>query len=155
MRQTDLEAVVRANHELFMLTGDRAAEVVARHRLTLQTAQALWVIDPDEAAPSMKVMSERLHCNAPNLSFVTNQLVERGLVERATDPHDRRSRVVVLTAEGRRVRTEIIAGTLDRTPFAGLDADDLRELARLLAKALAVRDDASAPGQPAPERAAG
>ncbi|MEV0892507.1 MarR family winged helix-turn-helix transcriptional regulator [Promicromonospora sp. NPDC050262] len=149
MSQTDLEAVVRANHELFMVTGDRAADVVARHRLTLQTAQALWVIDPEEAPPSMKVMSERLHCNAPNLSFVTNQLVERGLVERATDPHDRRSRVVVLTAEGRRVRTEIIAGTLDRTPFAGLDADDLRELAGLLAKALVARDDTAAPEQAA------
>jgi DNA-binding MarR family transcriptional regulator len=93
----------------------------------------------------MKVMSERLHCNAPNLSFVTNQLVERGLVERATDPHDRRSRVVVLTAEGRRVRAEIIAGTLDRTPFAGLDPDDLRELAGLLAKALAAQDVQAAP----------
>ena len=131
-----LEAVVRANHELFMLTGDRVTDLVARHRLTLATAQALWVIDPEEPSPSMTVMAERLHCNAPNLSFVTKQLVERGLVGRATDPHDRRSRVVVLTDEGRRVRAEIIAGTLERTPFAGLDAAELRELARLLAKAL-------------------
>ena len=145
MSQTELEAVVRANHELFMVTGHRVADVVARHRLTLQTAQALWVIDPEEAPPSMKVMSERLYCNAPNLSFVTNQLVERGLVERATDPHDRRSRVVVLTPEGRRVRTEVIAGTLERTPFAGLDADELRELARLLAKALTAGGGATGP----------
>ncbi|MFI6424514.1 MarR family winged helix-turn-helix transcriptional regulator [Promicromonospora sp. NPDC050880] len=137
MSQTELEAVVQANHELSMITGDRVADLVARHRLTLQTAQALWVIDPEEAPPSMKVMSERLYCNAPNLSFVTNQLVERGLVERATDPRDRRSRVVVLTEEGRRVRAEVIAGALERTPFAGLDAGELRELARLLAKALA------------------
>ncbi|MCP2264268.1 MarR family winged helix-turn-helix transcriptional regulator [Promicromonospora thailandica] len=137
MGQTDLEAVVRANHELFMRTGDRAADVVARHRLTLATAQALWAIDPEEAPPSMTVMTERLHCNAPNLSFVTKQLVERGLVERATDPHDRRSRVVVLTDEGRRVRAEIIAETLERTPFAALDGAELRELARLLAKVLA------------------
>ncbi|MFI9487221.1 MarR family winged helix-turn-helix transcriptional regulator [Promicromonospora sp. NPDC052451] len=143
MSQTDLEAAVRANHELFMITGDRVADLVARHRLTLQTAQALWVIDPEEAPPSMKVMSERLYCNAPNLSFVTNQLVERGLVERVTDPHDRRSRVVVLTEEGRRVRAEVIAGTLERTPFAGLDADELRELARLLAKALTTSSGAA------------
>jgi DNA-binding MarR family transcriptional regulator len=137
MSQVDLEAVVRANHELVMLTSDRVADLVGQHRLTLATAQALWVIDPDEAPPSMKVMSERLYCNAPNLSFITNQLVERGLVERATDPHDRRSRVVVLTAEGRRVRAEIITGTLERTPFAQCDAGELRELAALMAKVLA------------------
>lgn len=136
MSQADLEAVVRANHELVMLTSDRVARLVGQHRLTLATAQALWVIDPEETPPSMKVMSERLYCNAPNLSFITNQLVERGLVERATDPNDRRSRVVVLTAEGKRVRAEIIAGTLERTPFAQCDANELRELATLMAKVL-------------------
>ena len=140
MSQTDLETVVRANHELFMLTGARVTGLVAEYGLTPATAQALWVIDPEETPPSMKVMSERLYCNAPNLSFVTNQLVERGLVERATDPHDRRSRVVVLTPEGARVRAEIIEGTLARTPFAGADAADLRELANLLAKLLAPVD---------------
>ncbi|MBO0609258.1 MarR family winged helix-turn-helix transcriptional regulator [Myceligenerans salitolerans] len=146
MSQTDLEAVVRANHELFMLTGDRVTDLVGRHGLTLATAQALWVVDPEEAPPSMKVMSERLHCNAPNLSFVTNQLVDRGLVERLTDPHDRRSRVVRLTAEGRRVRGEIIAGTLERTPFAALGAGELRELAKLLAKVLGAADRERAGG---------
>ncbi|WP_311979586.1 MarR family winged helix-turn-helix transcriptional regulator [Promicromonospora citrea] len=93
-------------------------------------------IDPEEPPPSMTVMAERLHCNAPNLSFVVKQLVERGYAERATDPHDRRSRVVVLTDEGRQARAEVIAGTLERTPFAVLDGAELRELARLLAKAL-------------------
>ncbi|MFC6509930.1 MarR family winged helix-turn-helix transcriptional regulator [Promicromonospora citrea] len=93
-------------------------------------------MDPEEPPPSMTVMAERLHCNAPNLSFVVKQLVERGYAERATDPHDRRSRVVVLTDEGRQARAEVIAGTLERTPFAVLDGAELRELARLLAKAL-------------------
>ncbi|MBE1878346.1 MarR family winged helix-turn-helix transcriptional regulator [Myceligenerans pegani] len=144
MSQTDLEAVVRANHELFMRTGDRVTELVAQHGLTLATAQVLWVMDPEETPPSMKVMSERLHCNAPNLSFVTNQLVDRGLVERLTDPHDRRSRVLTLTAQGRQVRAEIIAGTLERTPFATLGAGELRELSRLMAKVLSAGDGETA-----------
>jgi len=91
----------------------------------------------------MTVMADRLHCNAPNLSFVVKQLVERGFVERATDPHDRRSRVVVLTDAGRRVRAEVIAGTLERTPFAALDGEELRDLARLLAKVLGPGDGGS------------
>lgn len=47
------------------------------------------------------------------------------------------------SGEGRRVRPEIIAQTLERTPFAGLDADELRELARLLAKALTTSSGAA------------
>jgi DNA-binding MarR family transcriptional regulator len=66
----------------------------------------------------MKVMAERLCCNAPNLTFMTNQLVARGLVERVVDPTDRRSRVLVLTAEGRRVRDEVLRATLEKTAAA-------------------------------------
>ncbi|QFZ21105.1 MarR family winged helix-turn-helix transcriptional regulator [Saccharothrix syringae] len=132
----ELEAVVRANHEVFMLTGDRIAAVLADHGLTQATAQALWAIDPDEDPPSMKAMADRLHCNAPNLSFVTNQLTGRGLVERVADPRDRRSRVLVLTDEGRRVRTEVVRAVLERTPFAALDDADLKALATILDRAL-------------------
>lgn len=90
MTRSVLEAVVVANHEMFMLTSDRIDAVVAGQGLTQATAQALWMIDPDEAPPSMKAMADRLFCNAPNLSFVTNQLVDRGYVERSVDPADRR-----------------------------------------------------------------
>src|SRR5690242_4427400 len=122
MTSPDLAAAVAANHELFLLTSDRLGEVFAEHRLTPATAHALWVIDPEEPPPSMKAMAERLYCNASNLTFVTNQLVDRGLAERAIDPADRRSRVLTLTDRGCRVRAEIIRATLNRTPFAALDA---------------------------------
>ncbi|MGM1060398.1 MarR family winged helix-turn-helix transcriptional regulator [Saccharothrix sp. Mg75] len=136
MREDELEAVVRANQEVFMLTGDRIADVLAEHGLTHATAQALWAIDPDEDPPPMKAMAERLHCNAPNLSFVTNQLADRGLVERVADPRDRRSRVLVLTDEGRRVRAEVVRAALRHTPLAGLDDADLKALAAILDRAL-------------------
>lgn len=43
-----------------------------------------------------------------------------------------------------RVRAEIIAGTLERTPFAALGADELRELSRLMAKTLTAADGETA-----------
>ncbi|AXK35096.1 MarR family transcriptional regulator [Streptomyces armeniacus] len=136
MTRSALEAAVVANHEIFMRTGDRINAVLAEHGLTHATAHALWVIDPAEAPPSMKELAGRLYCNAPNLSFVMNQLTGRGLVERSADPADRRSRVVALTEDGRRVRSAVIEATLALTPFARLDAGELRELASLLGKAL-------------------
>ncbi|AEW98482.1 MarR family winged helix-turn-helix transcriptional regulator [Streptantibioticus cattleyicolor] len=132
MMNQALEAVVRASHEILMLTTDRITEALGELGLTHATAQALWVIDPAEPAPSMKVLADRLFCNAPNLSFLVNQLVERGLAERGVAAGDRRSRVVVLTDEGRRVRGRVIRLTLARTPFATCSPEELNRLAEIL-----------------------
>jgi DNA-binding MarR family transcriptional regulator len=139
MSRSVLEAVVVANHKVFMLTGDGLEAVLSEHGLTIATAQALWMIDPDEAPPSMKEMAGRLFCNAPNLSFITNQLVDRGLVERSVDPDDRRSRVLTLTGNGLRVRATVIAAMLAVSPFARLSPDELLRLKELLEKACAER----------------
>ena len=136
MRRSTLEAAVVTHHEIFMQTSDRIESVLAEHGLTHANAQALWAIDPAEPPPSMKELAGRLHCNAPNLSFVMNQLTGRGLVERSADPTDRRSRVAALTEDGRRVRTAVIETTLALSPFARLDTDDLLHLVSLLGKAL-------------------
>jgi len=136
MPAPDLHAAVAAIYDIWMRTVDQTGPALAEHRLTAATFQALWAIDPAESPPSMKVMAERLYCNAPNLTFMTNQLVERGLVERAVDPTDRRSRVLVLTAEGRRVRDEVLRTTLDNTPLAALTDGELQQLTTLLGRAL-------------------
>lgn len=132
MTTPELTAVVAATYDIWMRTNDLIGEALAEHGLTPATFQALWVIDPDEPPPSMKVMTERLYCNAPNLTFLTNQLVRRGLVERAVDPDDRRSRVLMLTAEGTRVRAELVRVALEKTPLAALTGSELRQLMALL-----------------------
>jgi DNA-binding MarR family transcriptional regulator len=136
MDGADLERVVRGNHEIFMLTSDRIGALLAKHGLTYATASALWAIDPAKPPSSMKAMAERLFCNAPNLTFLAGQLIARGLVERTVDPADRRSRVLVLTEDGVRVRAEVMRHTLELTPFANLDSDQLATLAHLLDVAL-------------------
>ena len=136
MTASDLTAAVAAVHESWMRTVDLITPVLTEHRLTTATFQALWAIDPAEQPPSMKVMAERLYCNAPNLTFMSNQLVDRGLVERAVDPADRRSRVLVLTAKGHRVRDEVMRAALENTPLGALTADELRQLTALLNRAL-------------------
>ncbi|MFF4756714.1 MarR family winged helix-turn-helix transcriptional regulator [Streptomyces sp. NPDC002514] len=136
MPAPELLAAVTATYEIWMRTVDLLEPSLTRHGLTPATFQALWVIDPEESPPSMKVVAERLHCNAPNLTFMTNQLIDRGLVERATDPADRRSRVMVLTAKGRQVRAEVIQAALEGSPLAVLTDDELRQLMTLLSRSL-------------------
>ncbi len=84
----------------------------------------------------MKVMTDRLHCNAPNLTFLANQLIDRGLVTRDTDPVDRRSRVLMLTARGREVRDGLIRTTLAITPYAVLNSDEIAQLKGLLSRVM-------------------
>lgn len=135
-----VELVVRASHEIVMLTGDRIAGVLDELRLTHATAQALWAIDPAGPAPAMKTLADRLFCNAPNLSFIVNQLVDRGYVERDVDPNDRRARVAVLTDQGRRARERVIRATLDQSPFASCEPEELKQLAKILQRVLSRTD---------------
>ncbi|SDT54331.1 MarR family winged helix-turn-helix transcriptional regulator [Actinoplanes derwentensis] len=130
----DLLAVVAAAHEITMMANSRMTPLLAEHRLTDATAHALWAIDPAEPPPSMKTVADRLFCNASNLTFITNQLVDRGLVTRGTDPADRRSRVLVLTERGRAVRAELIRRMLTVTPFAALGPEELTQLNSLLSR---------------------
>ena len=109
---------------------------LAEHRLTHATAQALWAIDPGEDPPSMKTIAQRLFCNAPNLTFVMNQLADRGLIERVVDPADRRSRRVKLTEEGHQVRAAIIDAALATSPLARLAPEALHQLVGILSQAL-------------------
>lgn len=139
-----LETAVVASQSLVMQTNERLETALAEHQLTGATAQALWAIDPDEKPPSMKTMTQRLFCNAPNLTFVTTQLADRGLVERTVDPADRRSRLISLTSEGMRVRAAVIDAALAASPLAGLSEDDLTRLVELLRAALDAADVASA-----------
>ncbi|GAA4706142.1 DNA-binding transcriptional regulator, MarR family [Promicromonospora umidemergens] len=134
MTTPELTAVVAATHDIWMRTNDLLGQSLAEHQMTPATFQALWVIDPEEKPPSMKAMAERLYCNAPNLTFISNQLVDRGLVERAVDPDDRRSRVLVLTTKGRQVREELVRTALEKTPLAVLSAVELRQLSALLGR---------------------
>jgi DNA-binding MarR family transcriptional regulator len=139
MARSMLEVAVVAVDSVVMQANNRLEAALSEHGLTRTTAQALWAIDPDGAPPSMKTIAQRLFCNAPNLTFVMNQLTDKGLVVRAVDPVDRRSRVVELTRQGRRVRSAIIEAALAANPLANLDEADTRELVRLLSKALARR----------------
>lgn len=137
----ELPAVVAAIHLIWMRTNHLLSEALAEHGLTTATFQALWALDPDEPPPSMKMMAERIYCSAPNLSFITDQLVARGFVERSVDPADRRSRVLVLTGKGRRARADLVRAATENSPLGVLSDDELQQLLELLDRALPTRSD--------------
>jgi DNA-binding MarR family transcriptional regulator len=105
--------------------------------LTGPLADLLHLLEPDAPPPAMKVLAARLHCDPSSVTFLADRLLVKGLIERAEDPHDRRSKVVRLTAEGARVRGELLTAMREQSVLAALDAGEQAALLALLRKALA------------------
>ena len=84
---------------------------------------------------TVKQLAHAATMDAPATTVAVNDLEERGLVVRETDPTNRRSKVVSLTGAGRAMVRKIEA-VHDPAPnvLAALDDTDLKELRSILAK---------------------
>jgi DNA-binding MarR family transcriptional regulator len=81
-------------------------------------------------------LAERLACVKSNVTQLVDRLEADGLVTRAFDPADRRSRLAVLTEKGRQACTlgGDIQNQAEQELFSPLSADEATELRRLLTK---------------------
>ena len=111
----------------------RWREALAPWDLSPHHARALRVVT-DRAGTRLSELAEALRIAPRSATEVADALQARGLVERASDPTDRRAVVLTPTEEGRRVQAEIAAARAadNRDLFARLDADDRATLARIL-----------------------
>ena len=122
-------ALARRNNDLI-------SDLLREFRLTAPLADALWRLNPDEAAPSMREMAAGLSCDPSTVTFLADRLQERGLVERKVNPANRRSTSLVLTPEGARVRRRLVEEMTLGSPIARLSEAEQRQLYRLLSKAM-------------------
>jgi len=81
---------------------------LAELKLTEALADVLWHLDTGDTAASMRHLASLLNCDPLNVTFLVDRLEERGLVERQTDPADRRVKLVGLTTAGVHIRNQIV-----------------------------------------------
>ncbi len=95
---------------------------------------------PHEASPG--ALAAATMVTSGTMTTRLDKLSHRGLVERRTDPHDRRAVIVSLTAAGREVVDAALAALLRREQalLSGLDVAEQRRLADLLRRILAPLD---------------
>lgn len=107
----------------------REYDLIPPHWIALQTLE--------EPKP-MGELAKHLSCDNSNVTWITDRLEERGLVTRTQAEHDRRVRLLVLTAKGQKLREEIGA-RLAEPPEAitKLSRADQRKLREILGRALA------------------
>src|SRR6266508_5791207 len=91
-----------------------------------------------EAGDSLPLgqLAERLACVKSNVTQLVDRLEADGLVSRAADPNDRRSRLAVLTAAGRKAYTKgiEIQSQAEKELFSALSTEESKRLHELLAK---------------------
>jgi len=89
----------------------------------------------------MRGLAEALVCHASNVTGLVDKLEARGLIERRTDEHDRRVKMIALTRRGVRVRTQLVARLSDPPPFIeALSESDKKNLLSILERAGVARD---------------
>jgi DNA-binding MarR family transcriptional regulator len=108
---------------------------------------------------SQLALARRLGIDRTVMTYLIDDLVEAGLVERRTDPRDRRARTVVATARGRRRLPELDRrlAAIEAELLAALTPAEAGHLRTLLRKAAAGQDAAGqdAAGQDAGDEGAG
>jgi DNA-binding MarR family transcriptional regulator len=111
----------------------RFGAVLAPWDLSPHQARALRVVSAGDGV-RLSELAEALRIAPRSATEVADGLQDRGLVERAADPSDRRAVVLTATAAGRQVQREVDdARAADSAElFARLSAADRAELARIL-----------------------
>jgi DNA-binding MarR family transcriptional regulator len=124
--------------------GDLLMRAARTQRQRWRDALLPWELSPHQVR-ALRVVCEReetrisdlaeaLHIAPRSATEVADGLQERGLVERTSDPRDRRVVILRLTAAGRRVRVEVdeARSAESRELFGRLSAGDRAALVRML-----------------------
>jgi len=131
--------------DLVMAERARIPQIAAEFRLSPPQVHALRLLEPDQPLP-MGRLACALGCDASNVTGIVDRLEQRGLIERRPSDRDRRVKVLVVTAQGAKVRKALMI-RLGEPPrsIASLSPADRRRLAGLLRRALSQAAAAPAP----------
>jgi DNA-binding MarR family transcriptional regulator len=100
--------------------------------LTPLEARLLRALNPTHPQ-AMARLSEAIACNPANTTAVVDRLEDRGLIERQSDPDDRRVKTIAITPEGERLRNRLCTRASTPPPWlAGLTATEQDDLERVL-----------------------
>jgi DNA-binding MarR family transcriptional regulator len=117
------------------------SDVAERYDLTPQQVGLLRMLDEPM---SMRAYAEDLSCDPSNVTGLIDRAERLSLVERLSDPLDRRVRMLTLTAKGRSIRSrvnrDLAAGLADALGLATCDASRIAGLLQSMAN-LSVSED--------------
>ena len=122
--------------ELMHHSKQRFMAIASEFDLSPPQVMALRQLDPDEPKP-MSELASALRCDNSNVTGIVDRLEDRGLVERHAAEHDRRVKMLRITARGAEIRAQLGARLNEPPePLASLSAADQRALRDIMRRAL-------------------
>jgi len=123
-------------------TSGNANAALAELGLKVRTFSVLWLAG-EGLNPSQRELSEFLNLDPSQVVPLIDELEGRGAVTRKADPRDRRSRIIVITAAGRRLlrKARALAEAADDRSLSALTAEERATLGALLTKIVFPRAD--------------
>jgi DNA-binding MarR family transcriptional regulator len=125
------EEIMRRLMDLFARTLDHQGTFLETLGLTYSQAKLLWRLDVGDT-PSLKELARRCGVDPSNLGGVVDQLTERRLVLSRPAAHDKRVRVVRLTADGVRLRRRLVTYMSQNPAIQALPPNRQEELLEIL-----------------------
>jgi len=125
------EEIVRRLMDLFAQTLNHQGTCLETLELTYSQAKLLWRLEVGDT-PSLKELARRCGVDPSNLAGVVDQLTERGLVASRPAEHDRRMRVIRLTADGVRLRRRLVACLAQHPSIESLPPERQGQLLEIL-----------------------
>ena len=123
--------------ELIRHAHDLGQSIATDFGLTVSDTKALFMLD---APMTMKDLGLRMGCDPSFVTSVADALERHGLARREPSPRDRRSKNLVLTPEGVKLRDRLCAELTARAPWCiSLDSGERRCLLGLMRKMLRSR----------------
>jgi DNA-binding MarR family transcriptional regulator len=126
------EELMRRLMDLFARMLDHQGTYLETLGLTYSQAKLLWRLEIGDTLP-LKELARRCGVDPSNLAGVVDQLTERKLVLSRPATHDKRVRVIRLTANGVRLRRRLVANMSQNPVILALPAkrqDQLLEILR-------------------------
>jgi DNA-binding MarR family transcriptional regulator len=125
------EEIVKRLMDLFAETLNHQGACLETLELTYTQAKLLWRLEVGDT-PSLKELARRCGVDPSNLAGVVDQLTERGLVLSRPAAHDRRVRIIRLTANGVRLRRKLIACLAENPSIGALPRARQEQLLEIL-----------------------
>jgi DNA-binding MarR family transcriptional regulator len=125
------EEIARRLMDLFAETLNHQGTCLETLELTYSQAKLLWRLEVGDT-PSLKELARRCGVDPSNLAGVVDQLTERGLVLSRPAVHDKRVRVIRLTANGVRLRRRLVACLAQNPSIESLSAARKEQLLEIL-----------------------
>jgi DNA-binding MarR family transcriptional regulator len=125
------EELMRRLMDLFALTLDHQGTCLDTLGLTYSQAKLLWRLEVGDT-PALKELARRCGVDPSNLAGVVDQLTERKLVLSRPATHDKRVRVIRLTADGVRLRRRLVACISQNPAIHALPAERQDQLLEIL-----------------------